>query len=72
MFRLFQGLSIQGKQQENIFLHRDIASSMIELGYRMKSLHTAELVRDLPLFPYDRGTPNYLGDTSLLGYLLIW
>lgn len=69
-FFSFQGLSIQEQQQESILLHRDIATSMTELGYRMNSIHSAELVSDLDLFPNPKGSGKYLGDTNLLGTIM--
>ncbi|KAJ3641045.1 hypothetical protein Zmor_027571 [Zophobas morio] len=60
-------LQVQSYQQEKIELHRDIAASMEELGFRIRNLENASLVEGLPLFPESRGSEKYLGDTSLLG-----
>lgn len=43
---------------------------MTELGYRMNSIHSAELVSDLDLFPNPKGSGKYLGDTNLLGTIM--
>ncbi|XP_050513631.1 chondroitin sulfate synthase 1 isoform X1 [Diabrotica virgifera virgifera] len=70
MYRLHKyvkGLKIQKLEQESIQLHRDIASSMQEMGYRVSSVHSADLAKNLPLFPHKRGSDGYLGDTSILG-----
>lgn len=40
---------------------------MTQLGYRINSIDSAELVPNLFLFPNGRGSPKYLGDTSKLG-----
>jgi hypothetical protein len=63
----FQALKIQNYQQETIDLHRGIASAMAELGYRIDHLQEVSLVEGLRLFPEERGSEGYLGDTSLLG-----
>lgn len=70
MYRLHnyvKGLKIQKFQQESISLHRDIASSMQELGYRTERVNSADLAPNLPLFPDKKGSSGYLGDTSILG-----
>ncbi|CAH1113573.1 unnamed protein product [Psylliodes chrysocephalus] len=70
MYRLHKyvkGLRIQKNQQESILLHRDVAASMQELGYRVSRLHSADLAPNLPLFPDQRGADGYLGDSSILG-----
>ncbi|CAH1118840.1 unnamed protein product [Phaedon cochleariae] len=70
MYRLHnyvKGLKIQQDQQDSILLHRDIAMSMQELGYRISSLDTADLAENVPLFPVGKGSDGYLGDTSILG-----
>ncbi|CAH1379735.1 unnamed protein product [Tenebrio molitor] len=70
MYRLdkyVKALKIQNYQQETIDLHRGIASAMAELGYRIDHLQEVSLVEGLRLFPEERGSEGYLGDTSLLG-----
>ncbi|KAJ8937489.1 hypothetical protein NQ314_011879 [Rhamnusium bicolor] len=70
MYRLHKyvkSLKIQDGKQKSILLHRDIAASMTELGYRVSRLDVAELVKNLPLFPNHRGSDGYLGDTNILG-----
>ncbi|KAF7281659.1 hypothetical protein GWI33_004458 [Rhynchophorus ferrugineus] len=62
-----QGLKIQNALQESILLHRDIAASMKELGYRISSIETANLTSNVPLYPAKKGHAGYLGDTSILG-----
>lgn len=71
-FFFFQGLTIQSLKQESIYLHRDIASSMEQLGVNLSQLSTAELVKNVPLFEEPPGSRNYLGDPSLLGNLNIF
>ncbi|KAJ8977289.1 hypothetical protein NQ317_015574 [Molorchus minor] len=61
------GLKIQDDLQESILLHRDIATSMQELGYPTNRIEKAELVKNLPLFPHSKGSDGYLGDTKILG-----
>ncbi|XP_057655597.1 chondroitin sulfate synthase 1 isoform X1 [Diorhabda carinulata] len=70
MYRLHnyvKGLKIQKYQQESISLHRDIAASMRELGYRAERVNSAELAPNLPLFTDKKGSGGYLGDTGILG-----
>lgn len=62
-----QGLKIQEALQQSILLHRDIATSMKQLGYRISSLGTANLTSNVSLFPVKKGQEAYLGDTGLLG-----
>ncbi|XP_050293932.1 chondroitin sulfate synthase 1 [Anthonomus grandis grandis] len=62
-----QGVKVQQALQKSVLLHRDIASSMKELGYRIQSVDSAHLGKDVLLFPVKQGQDQYLGDTSLLG-----
>ena len=62
-----QGLSIQELQQETIKLHRDVATSMQQIGVTLEGLPKAEIVKDLLLFEEPAGSENYLGDPTLLG-----
>ncbi|KAG5878296.1 hypothetical protein JTB14_017647 [Gonioctena quinquepunctata] len=70
MYRLHKyvkGLKVQKYLQDSILLHRDIAVSMQELGYRASSLQKANIAAGLQLFPIRPGSDGYLGDTSILG-----
>ncbi|CAG9766889.1 unnamed protein product [Ceutorhynchus assimilis] len=67
LHKYIHGLKVQSSLQKSIWLHRDIASSMQELGYSITSLDNATLGKDLPLFPIKKGAERYLGDTSILG-----
>ncbi|CAH0553195.1 unnamed protein product [Brassicogethes aeneus] len=62
-----KGLKIQTNHQDGIYLHRDIAVSMEQLGYSKDRLHKVILVKNLPLYPSKRGNDEYLGDTNILG-----
>lgn len=62
-----QGLTIQSLQQESIYLHRDIANSMKQLGVGLNGLSSADIVKNVPLFEEPQGSKDYLGDPSLLG-----
>lgn len=66
-FIYFQGLSIQTFKQESIYLHRDIANSMQQLGVGLEGLSSANIVKGVPLFEEPQGSEKYLGDPSLLG-----
>lgn len=58
---------MQKIQQQSLEIHRDIATSMLELGFHRSRLEKAVLGKNVPLFPIKRGSQGYLGDASLLG-----
>ncbi|XP_066149870.1 chondroitin sulfate synthase 1 [Euwallacea fornicatus] len=62
-----KGLKVQEVLHKSQLIHRDIASSMLELGFRASSLENASLGTNVPLFTFKQGAQAYLGDTSLLG-----
>lgn len=58
---------MQTALQKSILLHRDIANSMKELGYKIDDLENAYIGESMPLYTVKKGAKKYLGDTSLLG-----
>lgn len=58
---------MQNILQQSLEIHRDIATSMMELGYHRSRLDKAVLSKNVPLFPIKSGSQGYLGDASLLG-----
>ncbi|GJQ88202.1 hypothetical protein Trydic_g13194 [Trypoxylus dichotomus] len=67
LHKYVKGLTIQSLRQESIYLHRDVANSMGQLGVSLDKLSTANIVKNVPLFEEPRGSKDYLGDPSLLG-----
>lgn len=66
-FIYLQGLKVQNILQQSLEIHRDIATSMMELGFHRTRLDKAVVGKNVPLFPIKRGSQGYLGDASLLG-----
>ncbi|CAG9565853.1 unnamed protein product [Danaus chrysippus] len=70
MYRLhtyFKNLHIQSLREQSLDLHRDIASSVHELGVKMDQVADYELEPGVPLFPAKIGEPGYLGNNRILG-----
>ncbi|XP_045501289.1 chondroitin sulfate synthase 1 [Colias croceus] len=70
MYRLhtyFKNLKIQDLRETSLDLHREIASSVKELGVEQDQVADYELPGGVPLFPAKMGTPGYLGNNKILG-----
>ncbi|XP_068622557.1 chondroitin sulfate synthase 1 [Battus philenor] len=70
MYRLhtyFKNLGIQELRERSLDLHRDIASSLHELGVEADKVEEYILPGGEPLFPDKMGDPGYLGNNKILG-----
>ncbi|CAH2048998.1 unnamed protein product, partial [Iphiclides podalirius] len=70
MYRLhtyFKNLRIQELRERSLDLHRDIASSVHELGVEADKVEDYVLPGGVPLFPDKMGEDGYLGNNQILG-----
>ncbi|XP_047532573.1 chondroitin sulfate synthase 1 [Vanessa atalanta] len=70
MYRLhtyFKNLHIQDLREQSLDLHRDISSSVRQLGVATDEVANFVLPGDVPLFPVKIGEPGYLGNNKILG-----
>ncbi|XP_041980482.1 chondroitin sulfate synthase 1 [Aricia agestis] len=70
MYRLhtyFKNLRILDIREKSLDLHRDIASSLHELGVHGDDVTSYVLPGNVSLFPVKMGQPGYLGNNRILG-----
>ncbi|XP_046966394.1 chondroitin sulfate synthase 1 isoform X2 [Vanessa cardui] len=63
----YDNLHIQDLREQSLDLHRDISSSVRELGVATDEVANFVLPGDVPLFPVKIGEPGYLGNNKILG-----